>query len=207
MRDRVIGNLAVSYAAAPGSSPGFAPNLMSSDGPKSFKDMQFPPPRDGISVSVYAPLPPAPQPRSLSKSEVDKRAAQLLEMKARVNAARCPLCSGQLDGHIGFDLAKVYCAAYTNKEYSATYSYWIPEPQYSIATIYTTHMAYEVIHQHLEKTRYLNSIYQIDLSLSPKYQQSQKKLFTSFEGSRFFLSKKLNEKQLLEKIKLYTVFS
>jgi len=169
--------------------------------------MQFPPPRDGARTSISAPLPPVPSSRTISQMEIDKRARQLSEMKTLVNAASCPLCGGQLDGHIGFDVARVYCASYTNKEYIATYSYGFSEPTYSVATIYATHTAYEMAHFHIEKNKYLNSIYQIDLSLNEITQQSQKKLFTSFEGSRFFLNKKLSEKQLLEKIKLYTVFS
>lgn len=180
---------------------------MSSNGPKSFKEMQFPPPRDGARVSIYAPLPPPPPPRTISQVELDHRAKQLSEMKTIINTARCPLCDGQLDGHVGFDRASVYCAQYSEQEYKAQYIYGHTDPIYSVATIYTTCTAYEVIHSHMGNNIYSNSIYQIDLTLNSRTQQSQKKLFTSFEGPRYFLSKRLTEKQLLEKIKLYTVFS
>lgn len=199
--------MTVSYAVAPGSNPGPAPIVMSNNGPKNFKEMQFPPARDGARNSVYAPLPPAPPPRAVSASEIDKRTERLLEMKVLVNAARCPLCGGQLDGPVTFEGASLYCITFTSKEYHAVYNYGYLEPACSIATIYTTNYAYEIVHNRIEDNKFQNEIYKIDLSLNERNQQASKELFTKFEGARFFLSKKLSEKKLLEKIKLYTVFS
>lgn len=181
---------------------------MSSDGPKSFKEMIFPPSRDGAKNAIAAPLPPSVPARTISPSEAERRASQLKVMKDFINAERCSICQAQLDGSIGYDWADLYCRA-NEKEYKAHYKYGSDQCilQWSKATFYTTHFAFEIVSRHIDNELYENSIFKIDLSLNERFQQMTKENFVTFEGQRFIFNGKLTEQQLLNKIKLYTVFS
>lgn len=180
--------------------------MSNSSGPKSFKDMMFPPSRDGGNA-VYAPLPPAPSPKTISVNEMQRRADQLKEMKKFINSETCPLCSAQLDGAIGYDQATVYCRAFGEDEYQVSYKFGLPIPYWSRATLYTTHFAYEIFSQHIVDTLYRNTIYKIDLSLNKKFRRKEMKSILNYEGERLLLEKSTNEEKLLSKINLYTLFS
>ena len=180
---------------------------MASSGPKNFKTMSFPRPRDGTTTAVYAPLPSPPAPRSISNTEAEKRANQLKEMKRFINTQRCPVCEAQLDGSIGYDRATVYCRAGGEKEYKALYVYGIHTPQRSVTTFYTTHFAFEIANTLVLDDLYKNLVYKIDLSLNERFQQAEKKTLLDYEGERLIIRAGLTEQQLIDKIKLYTTFS
>lgn len=176
------------------------------NGPKNFKEMIFPPSRDG-QYAVYAPLPPAPKPRTITVTEAQKRAVQLEEMKSFVNTQRCPACDAQLDGGIAYNQATLYCCANGEREYKVNFKYGLPHPHRSVTTYYTTHFAFEIENLHIEDNLFKNTIYKIDLSLNKKFQQSQKKTLFSYEGARLVLKKNISEEDLLSKIDLYVLFS
>lgn len=169
--------------------------------------MTFPPSRDGSTNAIYAPLPPAPAPRTISTDESAIRAFQLKEMRKFIDNQRCPVCSSQLDGPIGYDNATVYCCTGGEKEYKAKYVFGLDVPTRSVATFYTTHFAFEIDTTHLIDDLYRNILYKIDLSLNPKYQQAEKKELLNYEGERFLFKNSWTEEELLNKVKLYTIFS
>ena len=174
--------------------------------PDSFKTMSFPKPRDGVAA-VYAPLPIATPSKTITSTEAERRNLQYKEMKKFINNERCPVCSGQLDGPIGFDAATVYCRVGGDDEYKARYVYGNILPDWSRITLYTTHFAFEIESQHITEDMFLNHLYKLDLSLNPRYQQRSKKELLKYEGSRLMLKANLTEEQLLNKIKLFTLFS
>jgi len=176
-------------------------------GPKSFKNMSFPPPRCGTTTAVYAPLPKPPPTRVITPTEQERRALQLKEMKLFINNQKCPMCGAQLDGPIGYDKATVFCRSGGEKEYKAHYKYGMETPYWSVSTFYTTHFAFEVENTHLTDELFKNIIYKIDLSLNERFQQREKKEILNYEGERLLLKGGLTEERLLEKIKLYTLFS
>jgi len=181
--------------------------MNNSNGPKSFRDMKFPPSRDGTRNAIYAPLPPAPAPRTISVDESAIRAYQLKEMRNFINSQRCLVCSAQLDGPVSYDGATVYCCEGGEKEYKAKYVFGIEVPTRSICTFYTTHVAFEIDTTHLTDGLYKNILYKIDLSLNPKFQQAEKKELLNYEGERLLFKKNWTEEELLNKVKLYTLFS
>lgn len=180
--------------------------MTSSNSPKSFKQMTFPPARQGTNA-VYALLPPPPPPRSITATEAKRRADQLEEMKVFCNAERCPICDAQLDGRIGYDSATLYCAANGEAEYKAHYKYGLSHPHWSVVTYYTTHFGFEIESSYVEGNMFKNTIYKVDLQLNKKYRQLDKKKLLDYEGAKLLLKKNLSEEQILEKIKLYTLFS
>lgn len=180
--------------------------MSNGSGPKSFKQMQFPPNRNG-TPAVYAPLPPAPTPRTITSNEVKRRAAQLQDMKAFINDERCPVCQAQLDGRIAYDTATVYCAEGGEQQYRAHYKYGLDKPVWSITTYYTTMFAFEIHAEYMEDELYRNTVFKVDLNLNKKFQQAEKKELFSYEGARLALKNNLTEEQILEKMKLYTLFS
>lgn len=177
-----------------------------STGPKNFKTMKFPTPRDGTTTAVYAPLPPAQPPRTISLTEAEKRALQLREMKKFCNAQKCPVCSAQLDGSIGFDKATLFCRA-NESEYQVSFKYGVEQPIWSKTLLLTTYFGFEVISRFITDELFENVIFKLDLSLNTKYQQMEKKELLKYEGERLTFRGNLTEEQLLEKIKLYTLFS
>lgn len=179
---------------------------MSNDGPKSWKEFKFPPSR-GSQNAVYAPLPPAPSPRSITQTESKRRAAQFQDMKGFINDERCPLCGAQLEGRITYESATVYCAANGQREYQANYKYGLDKPTWSMTTHYTSQFAFEIEAQHVQDDMYKNAVYKLDLNLNKRFQQLEKKLLFSYEGARLSLKNNLSEEELLNKIKLYTLFS
>ncbi len=174
--------------------------------PDSFKTMSFPKPRDGVAA-VYAPIVPSPPSKTISLTESERRNLQFKEMKRFVNNERCPVCLGQLDGPIGYDAATVYCRVGEAREYQARYVFGNNLPDWSKITLYTTYYAFEIESKHITEDMFLNQLYKLDLSLSPRYQQSNKKELLKYEGSRLLLRSNLTEEQLLNKIKLFTLFS
>lgn len=169
--------------------------------------MVFPPSRDGSRTAVYAPLPPAPPPKTITPTEAERRALQLKQMKAFINNQRCPICESQLEGTIGYDAATVYCCAGGQKEYKARYVFGNDLPAWSVTTLYTTHFGFEIENRHVTDELYKNTIYKIDLSLNERFQQREKKSILNYEGARLLIKTNLTEEQLMEKIKLYTLFS
>src|ERR1700722_18522848 len=133
------------------------------DTPKSFRDMKFPPPRDG-TYSIYAPLPPPPKPKTITMTEAKRRADQLEEMKKFVNAQRCPVCEAQLEASIGYDKSTVYCCANGENEYKVRFAYGLQHPLRSVTTYSTTHFAFEIENIHIEDNLFKNTIYKLDLS-------------------------------------------
>lgn len=180
--------------------------MSNGNGPKSFRNMNFPPSRDG-TYAVYAPLPPAPKPRTITKTEAEKRADQYQLMKQFINLQRCPVCDAQLEGKIGYDQSTVYCCTNGEREYKVHFKYGFEKPNWSVTTYYTTYFAFEIETQHVVDEMYKNTIYKIDLNLNKRFQQLEKKTLLSYEGARMALKKNLSEEQILEKIKLYTLFS
>ncbi len=191
-----------------GSTPIPATNFMSSikSSPDSFKTMSFPKPRDGVAA-IYAPLPPAQPTRTISLTEAEQRAQQLKEMKLFINHERCPACKAQLEGSIGFDRATVFCCAGGEKEYKAHYKFGDTFPHWSMITYYTTHFAYEIENIYIIDQMFKNTIYKLDLNLNERYQQRDKKELLKYEGERLIIRSGLSEEQLINKIKLYTLFS
>lgn len=175
------------------------------NGPPNFRNMKFPPSRYGNNA-VYAPLQPAPPARTITMNEKERRAIQLKEMKAFCNQQRCPLCDSQLEGQVGFDRATLYCVA-NEKEYKVAYKFGFEKPIWSRTTYFTTHFAYEVDNKHLLDELYENVIYKVDLSYNEKFQQISKQEILKYEGSLLRFKTGLTEDQLLEKIKLYNLFS
>jgi hypothetical protein len=174
--------------------------------PKSFRDMKFPTSRDG-TIAIYAPLPPAPPPHTITKTEAQRRAEQYLVMRQFINDQRCPVCDAQLEGKIGYDQSTVYCCSGGEREYRANFKYGNEKANWSITTYYTTMFAFEIETQYVVDDMYKNTVYKIDLNLNKKFQQLEKKMLFSYEGARMALKKNLSEEQILEKIKLYTLFS
>src|SRR5208282_327720 len=170
-------------------------------GPDNFKTMSFPSPRDG-TTAIYAPLPPAQPPRSISLTEAEKRALQLKEMKRFINNERCPVCGAQLEGSVGFDRATVYCCAGGEKEYKAHYKFGQDFPHWSVTTFYTTQFAFEIENNFVVDGMFRNTICKIDLSLNERFQQSTKKEMLRYEGVRLIIKSGLTEEQLQKKIKL-----
>ncbi len=168
--------------------------------------MAFPPSRNGQSA-VYAPLPPAPKPRTISQNEAQRRADQLRLMKDFINAQRCPICDAQLEGSVAYDHATVYCCAGGEAEYKAHYKFGLDKPHWSVSTYYTTNVGFEIENQHVVDDMYRNTVYKLDLTLNKKFQQREKKTLFTYEGAPLALKKNLSEEQILEKIKLYTLFS
>ena len=179
---------------------------MTNNGPKNFRNMKFPVPREGTTTAVYALLPPPPPLKTISLSESDRRASQLKEMKKFVNAQKCPVCGAQLDGSVGFDKATLFCRA-NEKEYEVAFKYGISLPIWSKSVLYTTYFAFEVINRLITEELYENVIFKIDLSLNQRYQQLEKKELLKYEGENLSFKGNLTEEQLLHKIKLYTLFS
>lgn len=179
---------------------------MSNNGPKSFKEFKFPPSR-GTQNAVYAPLPPPPKPRTITEKEAQRRADQYQVMRQFVNGQRCPVCEAQLEGKIGYDQSTVYCCANGEREYKVNFKYGNEKPNWCVTTYYTTHFAFEVETQHVVDDMYKNTVFKIDLNLNKRFQQLEKKMLFSYEGAPMVLKKNLSEEQILEKIKLYTLFS
>lgn len=169
--------------------------------------MAFPPPRDGTTTAVYAPLPPPPPPKTITSNEAERRALQLKQMKAFINNRRCPICDSQLEGSIGYDRATVYCCVGSEKEYVVHYVFGETRPDWSVTTFYTTHFAYQIENKHITDELYRNIIYKVDLSLNERFRDREKKTILNYEGARLLLSGNLKEEQIEEKIKLYTLFS
>lgn len=181
--------------------------MSNNGGPKNFKTMTFPPARDGHTTAVYAPLPPPPPPKTISVNEAERRAAQLKEMKKFINDQKCPVCNSPLEGPIGYDRAVVHCAASGGKEFKAQYKFGDLFPSWSVTTLYTTCYAFEVHNTHVTDDLFRNTIFQIDLTLNDRFQQIEKKELLNYEGARLFIKEAKTEQELLEKIKLYTLFS
>lgn len=179
--------------------------MSSSDGPSSFKDMSFPPPRDGARVAIYAPLPPTPPLKTISQREKDRQAYQ--EMKKFANKQKCIVCGSQLDGSVRYDLAKLYCVTQGVAEYAVHFQFGIDHAVWSKTTHYGNHFAFEVITNHIIDSTVKNTVFKIDLSLNKRYQQLEKKELFSFEGKPLIIKAGMSETQLLEKMKLYTLFS
>jgi hypothetical protein len=175
-------------------------------GPENFRTMSFPTPRDG-TTAIYAPLPPSPAPRAITLTEAETRALQLKEMKKFINNERCPSCSGQLEGSVGFDRATVFCCVGGEKEYKAHYKLYQDFPHWSVTTFYTTHFAFEIENTFIVDEMFKNTICKIDLSYNERFQQSTKKQMLQYEGARLIIKTGLTEEQLEKKIKLYTLFS
>jgi len=173
--------------------------------PSSFKEIKFPPSRDG-KYAVYAPLPPVPARKVITEEELKRRSLQAKEMKEIANRERCPICGAQLDGLVGYNKANLYCAANGEDQFKVSFIHGMEHPVLSISTLYMQNFAYEIKYYHLEKDLYFNSIYRLDLSLSKKYQQLEKKEIVSYQGSPLIIKGNLTEQQLLNKIKLYTIF-
>ena len=180
--------------------------MSNKNGPDNFRTMSFPTSRNG-TAAIYAPLPPAPSPRTISLTEAERRALQLKEMKKFINDERCPVCSAQLDGSVGFDRATVYCRTGGEKEYKAHYKFGQNFPHWSVTTFYTTHFAFEIENTFVVDDMYKNIICKIDLSYNERFQQSTKKELLNYEGERLIIRGGLTEEQLEKKIKLYTLFS
>lgn len=179
---------------------------MNNKGPKNFRNIKFPPARGGTNAT-YAPLPPIPPSRTITPNEIEKRVSQLKEMKKFINEQRCPICSAQLDGAVSYNSATVYCRNGGEDEYRAKYYLGINLPVDSVTTFYTARLGFEITSTHITNGLYKNSICEIDLSLSKGFQQKNKKKILEFDGERFLLPANLTEAQILNKIKLYTVFS
>ena len=174
--------------------------------PKSFKDMVFPPARSGTRSAVYAPLPQPPTPRTITNQAQKQLETQFLELKRLINNERCPICSSQLDGGIRSDDAAVYCVS-NPEEYKATYKYGLTIPVYSSVRYHTTNFDYEIQSSLNDNNVYSNTVYKIDLSLNVRAQNSDKKKLFSYDGVRMILSPILSEREIENKIKLYTTFS
>lgn len=175
-------------------------------GPDNFRTMSFPSPRDG-TTAIYAPLPPSTAPRAISLTEAEKRALQLRDMKKFINDERCPICSAQLEGSVGFDRATVFCCVGGEKEYKAHYKIGQDFPHWSVTTFYATQFAYEIENNFVVDGMFRNTIYKIDLSFNERFQQSTKKDMLNYEGARLIIKAGMTEEQLEKKIKLYTLFS
>ncbi|HEY5267551.1 MAG TPA: hypothetical protein VII94_00240, partial [Candidatus Saccharimonadales bacterium] len=127
--------------------------------------MLFPKPRDGVAA-VYAPLPIISPNKTITLSEDTKRIIRYKEMKKFINNERCPVCSGQLDGPVGWDSATAYCRVGGGSEYKAYYIFGNSLPDWSITTLYTTHFAFEIESKHIIEDMFLNHLYKLDLSLN-----------------------------------------
>lgn len=179
---------------------------MSSTGPKNFRQIQFPPSR-GTQNAVYAPLPAPPKPRTITEKESQRRADQYQLMRQFINNRRCPLCEAQLDGKIAYDQSTVWCCVNGEREYKVNFKYGMEKPNWCVTTYYTTMFAFEIETQLVIDDMYRNTVFKIDLNLNKKFQQLEKKTLFTYEGAPLTLPKNLSEEKILEKIKLYTLFS
>lgn len=127
-------------------------------------------------------------------------------MKKFCNNQRCQACGAQLEGQIGFDKATLYCCA-NEKEYKAVFKYGQEIPVWCCTTMYATHFAFEIINKHLTEELYENLVFKVDLSYNERFQQSTKVELLKYEGERLVFKEALTEEQLLDKIKLYNLFS
>jgi hypothetical protein len=178
-----------------------------SSGPKNFKTMKFPPSRG--SNAIYAQLPKSGPVNVISASQLSQQDLQFKEMKKLLNSEHCPLCSGQLEGPIRFDETELYCVHCGAGKYKACYRYGLNVPYKSTTTYYTTNFAYQVYSYLLDEVsvKYKNIIYSLDLTYTEKTRNASRKEISSWEGNRLILDPNLDERKIIEKIKLYTVFS
>lgn len=180
---------------------------MSDNGPKNFKTMIFPPAREGTTTAVYAPLPTPPPPKTISAEEFEQRAILLKQMKKLVNSQRCPVCDAPLEGSVRYDGANVFCAANGRKEYYAGFVPTLTFPRTAVTTLYTTHLGFEIHHLYVSENNFVNQVFQLDLSFSERFQQAEKKELLKYTGDRLILKGTFTEQKLIEKIKLYSIFS
>jgi hypothetical protein len=122
------------------------------------------------------------------------------------NSLRCPLCGSQLDGNIHPKKAALYCAT-NNDEYVADWSANSTVPTQERINYYYGDYQYEILT--VQGTdNYHTVIYKINLSLNKILRYAERKKIFEMVGPRLiFFRKRMEEKEFLNKIKLYNVFS
>lgn len=129
---------------------------------------------------------------------------------AYCNSLRCPLCGSQLDGLIHQNKARLYCVG-NNNEYKVHLvpnqdipdfefiSFWYPQYQYCITTIYNQ----------FNSGKFDTSIDRYNMDAHPsKRLQTIKNVFSVIRGERLlFFRKRMEEKEFLNKLKIYNIFS
>jgi hypothetical protein len=135
----------------------------------------------------------------------EQKAIQTKEMLRLVNSHRCPLCGAQLDGGVYSTVADVFCRANPD-EYSAKYKRGTSVPVSSVQRIYYTETLYEVDSTHLYEDTYRNLIYTVNMTVNARERMKTKKKIVDLECARIVLSNKLDEPNLLRKIKAYRLF-
>lgn len=122
------------------------------------------------------------------------------------DSLRCPLCGSQLDGNINPKGAKLYCCL-NNLEYKCELSPGFNIPQYELISYWYTQYQYEIIcSYHSFDNSYHTLIYRLNLDDLPQFRRREK--IFEMNGSRLmFFRKRMEEKEFLNKLKLYNVFS
>lgn len=122
------------------------------------------------------------------------------------NSLRCPLCGSQLDGKIHVIHSQLYCVN-NNDEYIVSYYSNLEFPQFEKIKYYYPQYNYIVISEkHHNDNEYYNTISRANTDNLPIYQVPE--LILEYNGDRpSYFRKRMEEKEFLNKLKLYLVFS
>jgi hypothetical protein len=126
-----------------------------------------------------------------------------------INSLRCPLCGSQLDGKVHQSRSDLYCVG-NSDEYCAIYTANSKLPVHEEVNITYDTNRYEFISTRNTDviSPYKNTISKIDLNLAPRFRQRDKiKIFENVGTKLPYFSTQMTEKELLNKIKIYNLFS
>jgi len=169
--------------------------------PLSFKDTIKPAnPRKQNQV-LYPNPQPLPDPKLVAK-----KAKQKQEYMAFINTERCPICKSQLDGGVYHTRADVSCVA-NPTHYMAHYTYPQTFPQSSTITLLFDTCGILVNTWVDDEGMIWNAAYQLDMGLNAAWRMKEKKLIAKFSGARYQPSQHLDERDLLEELEAYEIFS
>lgn len=123
------------------------------------------------------------------------------------NSLRCPLCQSQLDGSIFPVVANLYCVS-DNKEYMCSWdSKSKTEPLKEIIRYWYPQYEYEIIIIRLDDG-FETIINRYNRDAAEQYKNSTKKVMFKSNGARIsFFRKRMEEKDFLNKLKTYSIFS
>jgi len=133
--------------------------------------------------------------------------SSFIEFKQFVNSLRCPLCNSQLDGNLHPKKAELYCVS-NNDEYSGK---WFPDsklPTYEVIRYFYSQYEYVISVNKVGEDQFWTQINRYNRDVIPYYKLSTCKKLFNFTGDRLlFFRKRMEEKEFLDKLKLYNVFS
>lgn len=128
------------------------------------------------------------------------------EFRKFINTLRCPLCQAQLDGNIHPKQAVVYCVS-NNDEYDST---WIPGniiPSHETIRHYYPQYEYAIGISRFDYDMYRTIVVRYNRDTTNFYKESTKKVLFNVPKRILLFRERIEEKDLLNKIKLFNLFS